>query len=671
VQHFDIAIVGGGLSGLIHADLLSESPDLGLAIAIIDPDPSKMKEKTLSSWVSKSAPLHRYSPLVSHRWEKVLITGPTGERVERSLQNHLYEVIPGEPLFRHLEEKLLRDTRFSWIHASVRSITDPPLGQKSTLLLDSGEAITANRILSSPLSSSASLLQSFVGIEVLTEDPHFNPDSVHIMDFSVPQEDEVRFVYLLPFSERHALIEYTAFSKRRPEESNLEALLMEFIQTTLKIGSFTILRKESGAVPMDTEYEPRFPPSFQSHAIESIGGAAGRIKPSTGYSFSRNLESSTIKAGSSLREIRFEFYDRLLLGVVHNNGCRACEVFFNLFRNNPIVSVLSFLSQKTTVFEELKLFFRLPWIPFLTELLALRPFFFMIALTLGLQGLPGEWGVWLIPIVGLATIGMAHGSLDVALSSPSNRWRFFSSYFGRILVNLATWMISPPIALILFLIQASDHFGEAQWIRLLRASSNSRAVRLRAWYWGLFASLFGVLYHGNESAPLIQALIGPIPMLDQIAPSEKRIVSYGLLILGLWSSRSLDRYHRRVYGVPGTGLLSTAGLAISMMILPLLPGFFCYFAFWHGWDSMRAQMKARKWTLKEYAAKAAPYTFLAHTAILAVFWLYKDAQSPALLIKIFFVAISALTAAHAPAMKRFLFFDAQKVPNGEPSLGSQ
>jgi hypothetical protein len=53
IRHFDIAIVGGGLSGLITADLPSENQDQNLAIAIIDPDPSKMKEKTLSSWVKK------------------------------------------------------------------------------------------------------------------------------------------------------------------------------------------------------------------------------------------------------------------------------------------------------------------------------------------------------------------------------------------------------------------------------------------------------------------------------------------------------------------------------------------------------------------------------------------------------------------------------------------
>lgn len=666
VQHFEIAIVGGGLSGLIRADLLSENADPNLAIAIIDPAPGKMKEKTLSSWVKKSAPVHRYSSLVSHRWDKVQITGPDGERLERTLQNHLYEVIPGEALFRHLQGKLLGDPRFTWIPTSVRSISDQPVGSPSTLYLESGESITANRILASPVSPSAGLIQSFVGVEVLTEDPCFHPDSVQLMDFSVPQGGEVRFVYLLPFTEKHALIEYTAFSKRGPEDSNLEARLMEWIETTLKIRSFQVLRLESGAVPMDAEHEPRFPPSFLSSAIESIGGAAGRIKPSTGYSFSRNLESPAPDSVSLLRKIRFHFYDRLLLGVVIRKEGRASEIFFELFRNHPIDSVLSFLGERTTLFEELKIFSRLPWLPFLTQLVVLRPFFIMIGLTLGLQGLPGAWGVWLIPILGLATIGMAHGGLDSVLASPSTPKRFFSSYLGRILLNLAIWWITPPLALILFLIQSADHFGEAEWLRVLRASGNSAAVRLRAWLWGLFASLFGVFYHGDESAPLIQALIGPSQVLDSITQADQRIIAYALLVLALWAARSLDRYHRRVYGNPGTGLPSTIGLAISLMVLPLLPGFFCYFAFWHGWDTMRVQMKTTKWTLKKYVGKSAPFTILAHLSIVAMFWLCKEAHSRTQLLRIFFVAISALTAAHAPAMKRFLFSDPQKAPNAEP-----
>lgn len=663
MRHFDIAIIGAGLSGLVRADILSDSPNRNLTIAIIDPAPSTLEQKTFSSWVRMSDPPHIYSHRATHRWRSIQITGPEGERLNRTLEDHAYEIIPGRALFDEISAKLMSDSRFCWIHSSVESISDVPREHQSRLLLSSGEAITVNRIFSSALHPSGNLLQSFVGVEVLSEESRFSPESVQLMDFSVPQEGEVRFVYLLPFSDKHALIEYTAFSKRGPEDSGLELLLSDFVERTLGGASFKILRKESGAVPMDPDYEPRFPPPFHRHWSEGIGGAAGRIKPSTGYSLSRNLESAAAVQGSFFRTIRFAFYDRLLLEVVAHKGGRAAELFHRLFRDNPVDSVLLFLSEKTTVLQEMKILSRLPWKPFLIQLVAGHPFAFAIAITGILSVVFGERGLWPIPAFGLATIGMAHGSLDLVLAGRSDRLGFLGAYFARILLNIVIWVFSPLLAFFLFILQASDHFGEAQWIRLLRASGNSGAVRSRAVLWGVFASLFGVMYHWSESAPLIQDLIGPGYSISGINATLTNGIAWSLLLLGLWAAGSLDRYHHRVYGVPGTGLLSTLGLALTLMALPLLPGFFCFFAFWHGWDSMKVQLKSKKWTLGEYARRSAPYTLVANLVILGFVLFHQEMAGSSTPWRILFISISALTAAHAPAMKRFLF-SVQDAPGG-------
>ena len=43
------------------------------------------------------------------------------------------------------------------------------------------------------------------------------------MDFSVDQQNEIRFMYILPFSKNKALVEYTLFSTSTIEDHEYEA----------------------------------------------------------------------------------------------------------------------------------------------------------------------------------------------------------------------------------------------------------------------------------------------------------------------------------------------------------------------------------------------------------------------------------------------------------------
>jgi lycopene beta-cyclase len=58
-----------------------------------------------------------------------------------------------------------------------------------------------------------SLLQHFVGWEIEAESEIFNPERAVFMDFDLPQKNGVTFMYVLPFSKKRALVEYTLFSR--------------------------------------------------------------------------------------------------------------------------------------------------------------------------------------------------------------------------------------------------------------------------------------------------------------------------------------------------------------------------------------------------------------------------------------------------------------------------
>jgi lycopene beta-cyclase len=657
--HFDCAIIGGGLSGLLHADALTDVLDPNLRVAIIDPSPDGLKGKTFCSWRKSTDAPHRYSGLVSNRWRNFRFTSSQGLVTTDSFGDYCYERISGERLHQHIHDKISDDPRFLQLRTAIRGVSEPhldPAGKSCALLeLQTGHCLTASRVLSSPARAPAPILQYFVGVEIQTAEECFEEGTVDLMDFRLPQEGDARFVYILPFSSRSALIEFTVFSGTRMPDAECESILMGYIASVLKIRSFTLSNKEFGTIPMSVEMEPVFPPAFPRSVVEVIGGAAGRVKASTGYSFQRNLEERSSSSAHSFSRSRFRVYDSLLLGVIRSDGGAVSEVFHRLFGKNPPAAVFSFLDEKSRFGDEIRIFASLPWRPFLLQLVAQYPFMIAVAATSILQATLGPAAGWLVPGLGLATSGIGHGSLDHLMDLERKPGApFYARYLGRMVVFLVAWFFFPIIALVFFVLQSADHFGESNWVRSLRYSRNDHVVRALAWVWGLFAAMFGVLFHWQESLPLIQAIVGSESQLGSISIGSARALAAVLFLSAAASALVLDRYEQRVTRQSTQGFPATLVLAASLMALPLLEGFLCFFAFWHGWDTMRMQRMQKGWTSSEYWRKALPFTAVSTVATLLVWLAFADSSEAHLKWKILFIALGALTAAHAPVMKRLL-----------------
>lgn len=661
IGHFDVAIIGGGLSGLLHADALHDLAEPGFRVVIIDPSSHSLAEKTFCSWRRKSDAPHRYSELVSHRWERFRFTSTAGEVIDESFGDYCYERISGESLLRHIGGRIANDPRFVRRDSGVANVQEPLLDSTGSrcarLLLDSGERLSASRVLSSPARATAPILQYFVGFEIETNEDCFDPDVVDLMDFRLPQQGDARFVYILPFSRRSALVEFTVFSARRIPDSECEAILTDYLYSVLKLRSFAVSKRESGAIPMSLEMEPVFPPAFPASVVEGIGGAAGRVKASTGYSFLRNLQDHAGSKAVFWPKFRFRLYDSLLLGVVRGEGGSVAEIFHQLFRHNRSSMVLSFLDERSRFIDELRIFWSLPWRPFIVQLLAQHPFIFAVGVTACLHATLGPTAGLMVPVLGLLTSGIGHGSLDHLMGreghSPAT---FYLRYLARLAAFLLAWFFAPVVALGFFIIQSADHFGEANWIRPLRYSRNHRLVRGLTWVWGLFPAIFGVLFHWGESLPLIESIVGGPSRLELISLEAARAASFGLFTFAVAAALVLDRYEERSTRQSRPGTLATLVLGISLMVLPLLAGFLCFFAFWHAWDTIRIQRTRKGWDSSEYWRRALPFTIVSIAALIGSWLLFADWIDAALKWKILFVALGALTAAHAPVMKHFLIY---------------
>jgi lycopene beta-cyclase len=184
------------------------------------------------------------------------------------------------------------------------------------------------------------------------------------MDFSVPQHNDCRFVYLLPFSENKALIEYTGFSPEKITEEAYIHELSNYIKKHLGINNYQIVEEESGEIPM---YESSFVNPFGDRVV-NIGTASGASKTSTGFTFYfiqqftdqlvQSLEASNPQRFE--RSKKFLYYDRILLDVMNKKELPAANIFETLFKKNKVQHLLAFLNEESTLLQELRIMNSVP-----------------------------------------------------------------------------------------------------------------------------------------------------------------------------------------------------------------------------------------------------------------------------------------------------------------------
>ena len=216
------------------------------------------------------------------------------------------------------------------------------------------------------------LFQHFHGWLIETENNSFNPNEPKLFDFRVEQKNECRFIYILPFSTKKALVEFTVFSDNMLAKTEYEENLKKYLADILKIESYKILETEAGVIPMSDEPHEQFP----DEKIVRIGTSGGYVKPSTGYSFKRtqnilqkivkDLEKPKTKnqKPKTKNQKWKSFLDSVLLDVIRTKKHAADDVFTALFSKNPTDKVLKFLDEETSVKEDFKIMKTVPLAPF-------------------------------------------------------------------------------------------------------------------------------------------------------------------------------------------------------------------------------------------------------------------------------------------------------------------
>jgi lycopene beta-cyclase len=379
-NHFDFIFAGGGAAGLSLAAQIASSPLKDRSILIIDRDRKQNNDRTWCFW-SQSPTL--FDSIAYRVWQQVEFISPGFERIY-PLNPYHYQMIRGIDFYQYTRQYLRQFPSIQFLNAHVDQITD---GDQAAQVTAAGQTYTADWVFNSlylfdqiqPDPSRYHFLkQHFKGWEVETSQDVFNPDLPRLFDFRVAQQDEMRFVYILPFSPRRALVEFTLFSANLLEDAQYEAVLRDYTAKFLSLQNFSINQVENGVIPMtDQPFARR-----AGQRVLNIGTRGGRVKPSSGYAFLRIQHDSAAILQSMLQQghpfhlpespARYRLFDSILLQILYRHGGLSQSIFTALFKNNPIQRIFRFLDEEAPILENAALMATLPTWPFLRALIKLK-----------------------------------------------------------------------------------------------------------------------------------------------------------------------------------------------------------------------------------------------------------------------------------------------------------
>jgi lycopene beta-cyclase len=194
--------------------------------------------------------------------------------------------------------------------------------------------------------------------------PVFNKAIAKLMDFNVPQQGATAFMYQLPLNENEALVEYTIFSENVLDIAEYDKVLDAYLATAFPGSTYIIKHDEIGAIPM-TQIELA---STQA-PIYTTGALGAAIKASTGYAFQfiqeqcKNIATQLergLPIQTKVHNTRHQFYDAVLLHVLFYHKMEGAEIFKRIFDKNEAATVFKFLSNTSSIMEDIKIMRSLP-----------------------------------------------------------------------------------------------------------------------------------------------------------------------------------------------------------------------------------------------------------------------------------------------------------------------
>ncbi len=365
MKHYDYIFTGTGLAALMTVyEMIVSGKFKTKSILLIDENSKKTNDRTWCYWDENSL----YDNLVSAKWDFAWFKNNSFDR-RLELIPYQYKMVCGLDFYNFAFDFISNQNNIQVIQHKVTRVED--IGNCCSVTTEI-ENFTCNQIINSIFnpeivknqSKYPFLHQHFIGWKIKCKKAVFNPACATFMDFSIEQKGNTRFMYVLPFSENEALIEYTLFSKELLLQEEYETEIKKYITKT-GITDFEIIEKEQGNIPM-TCY-PFW--KHNSKNILNIGSAGGWTKASTGYTFKNTVNKSKALVQFMAKENdfrkfhklnKFWFYDLLLLDILDNKNEIGSTIFSALFKKGDSALIFKFLDEETTFWEDLQVIWKCP-----------------------------------------------------------------------------------------------------------------------------------------------------------------------------------------------------------------------------------------------------------------------------------------------------------------------
>lgn len=366
---YDLAIIGAGAAGL---QLLYEYCQLAENIdkKVLLIDTGDRSKKSWCFWAEKGK--ESFPFLIEKSWSKITYCSTNGKTNTEEINPLQYHYISSEHFFKYFFEKYIPDHSQITVESGwVKNVNE--ISGHVTIELISGTTLLAKYVANSIIEKSIkigepTLSQHFWGKFIEFDTDVLDSESVTLMDFSQHQTNPnyALFHYILPFTSRKALVETTVFSSQPYDETEYEKRWNAYMEENFAGKSYQITGIERGTIPMKQIK------SKPSHGlIIPIGTAAGNVKSSTGYAFTRMHTDaiSIVKQQEKVKKSRYPFYDSILLNMIQKENQVIPKVMDRLFSKMAYTNILRFLDEKTSIWEEMKLFSQLQIPLFIKHLL--------------------------------------------------------------------------------------------------------------------------------------------------------------------------------------------------------------------------------------------------------------------------------------------------------------
>ena len=362
-EHFDYVFAGAGMSALsLVCRLMDDRFFSEKKILLIDADEKKLNDRTWSFW--ETGPGY-FEELVYKSWAQVKVTSCEWSKTF-DIYPYTYKMIRGIDFYQHVFKRLKEHNNISFRQETIVDIQKANPNRVRTeqrlytadFIFDSLFNLNdLKRVRDIPV-----LYQHFKGYFIESKVP-LDPEVVTFMDFSIPQNDSLQFIYILPFNRHHCLVEHTYFSQNFVTEETYDTTLNQYCDQILGQSNWKKRETEKGVIPMTTA---KFLNEKGGNIIP-LGTLGGFTKASSGYTFyfmqkAAKSIAEDLKNGITPRreKSRFNLYDALLLRVLAKDEGYGHQLFSNLFKSASPELVFRFLNEESTIVQDLSIITKSP-----------------------------------------------------------------------------------------------------------------------------------------------------------------------------------------------------------------------------------------------------------------------------------------------------------------------